>query len=238
MKQINGSSTGISKYEYDRRRFPLAEIVAQMFSMPVEQLERLHEALPQGYKMVQVADQLHVPFHRTFYDHVNPNGKNGFAQCQTSLGREFLDTYDLLARELIKVHLTEPSYFQVIPILRIQIPKNVAIVGRHRDADGDGRHHPDEVNVFLPVTDTYRSNTIWAESERDKKDFAPLEAKVGELIVWDGANLLHENRANDTGISRVSFDFRLWPFSKYVRRDGVYSLIMGVPMVAGGYFKS
>ena len=47
------------------------------------------------------------------------------------------------------------------------------------------------------------------ESEEDKGDFAPMEGEYGDLIQWNGANLSHGNKLNETNQTRISFDFRV-----------------------------
>jgi ectoine hydroxylase-related dioxygenase (phytanoyl-CoA dioxygenase family) len=55
------------------------------------------------------------------------------------------------------------------------------------------------------------------------------------VLVFDGANLKHGNYVNRTGSTRVSFDFRVIPRSRYVDSDRT-SVNTGVPFKVGGYF--
>ena len=52
-------------------------------------------------------------------------------------------------------------------------------------------------------------NEQYTESEPDKADYKPLNAKYGEYIMWDGANCRHGNKKIEEGFTRVSFDFRV-----------------------------
>ena len=36
-----------------------------------------------------------------------------------------------------------------------------------------------------------------------------MNCEVGEFVEWDGANTMHGNKTNTTGVSRVSIDFRI-----------------------------
>ena len=73
-----------------------------------------------------------------------------------------------------------------------------------------------EDNFYLPFTNAFDTNTIWAESEEDKGDFAPMNCNYGECIQWDGCNLTHGNKINNTGKARVSIDFRVIRLSNYI----------------------
>ena len=80
---------------------------------------------------------------------------------------------------------------------------NLAVGGYHKDRDYNHSEH--EINFFVPLTEAFDSNTVWVESEEDKGDFSPMEASYGEYYMWNGANLTHGNKKNDTGRTRVSF---------------------------------
>jgi len=60
---------------------------------------------------------------------------------------------------------------------------------------------------------------------------------IGEFVKWDGANLKHGNKINDTGNTRVSFDFRVMPISKYEDNDRE-SVSVNTKMKIGEYWKS
>ena len=122
--------------------------------------------------------------------------------------------------------------YQTKPTFRVQAPNNIAVAQWHKDKAYN--HSCKEVNIFLPLTNAYDTNTIWAESEEDKGDYAPMEAKIGEYYIWNGANLLHGNKENITGVSRVSVDFRLIELSDF-NYDGT-SVTTKVPMKLGHYW--
>ena len=92
------------------------------------------------------------------------------------------------------------------------------------------------MNFFVPLTKAFDSNTVWVESEEGKEDFAPMNARYGEFYMWDGANLKHGNKKNETGSTRVSFDFRVLPRSKYVE-SGKKSVTQGMPFEIGQYYE-
>ena len=57
-----------------------------------------------------------------------------------------------------------------------------------------------------------------------RSDYLPMNADVGDFIMWDGANLNHGSEHNTTNKSRVSVDFRVLPKSKYQDNDMVITL--------------
>lgn len=103
----------------------------------------------------------------------------------------------------------EIQLYQNPPTFRIHFDGDPTISAFHRDRDyGTPR---DWLNVWLPMTHVWGNNTIWVESQEGLEDFVPIELKCGEVLVFDGANLLHGSMKNDTGSTRVSMDFRFSP---------------------------
>ena len=79
----------------------------------------------------------------------------------------------------------------------------------HKDRDfgvEDGR-----MNVWVPLTKVWGSNSLWVESDVDAKDFKPLTLCPGQALVFDGVNRGHGSKINTTTQSRISFDFRFMP---------------------------
>ena len=63
-----------------------------------------------------------------------------------------------------------------------------------------------------------------------------MDTNYGEFYLWDGANLLHGNKLNDTNNTRVSFDFRILPRSKYNEDNIKESITNNTKMVIGEYW--
>ena len=147
---------------------------------------------------------------------------------------KFYQIYKSFIKEFIKPIFDGDILYQAIPTFRVHQPNNLAVAEFHRDSDYSHSIH--EINFFLPLTDAYGNNTIWAETKKDKKDFQPMEAEVGEMWMWNGATLLHGNKLNDTGTSRVSFDFRILPLDKY-KENNKTTLTNKTQMIIGDYWK-
>lgn len=160
--------------------------------------------------------------HRKFYDEMDADPS-------------FKELYNAFISSVIKPQFNAPIIFQKYPTFRIHQPNNICVFDWHKDKEFN--HYPTEVNIFLPITNAYGNNTVWSESQEDKADFNPLEADYGEIFIWNGANLKHGNKINDTEISRISFDFRIILKDDYDKVDLNSSLTKGKLLKIGEYFE-
>lgn len=207
-------------YYYNTRHFDFAQTVRDIFK--VEDLSYIHNILDEQLSIPDdPSKDQKTKFHKIFYE---------------SFEREncpFLDMY----REFI-VYLKETHYpnqkmvYQTRPTFRVHAPGNIAVAKWHKDKAYN--HSENETNVYLPLTKAFDSNTIWSETEEDKGDYQPMNADVGGYFIWNGANLLHGNKKNETGVSRVSVDFRLIQFDDF-NYEGT-SVTTKVPMKLGHYW--
>ncbi len=127
-------------------------------------------------------------------------------------GKLFYETYERFMQEVIRPQYDEPVLYQKKPTHRILYLDSPGVSRFHRDRDYG--HNTAEINYFLPQTAAFDTNTVWIESEEGKEDFAPMELKPGQFVRFNGASLLHGAKVNETGKTRVSFDFRIIPYSK------------------------
>ena len=63
-----------------------------------------------------------------------------------------------------------------------------------------------------------------------------MNADVGQFYLWMGSQLNHGNKVNQTGLSRMSIDFRVMPLSDYTENDRT-STSNNTKMTLGNYFK-
>ncbi len=187
--------------DFDTERFDFASLVRQ--ALAVEDLSALH-TMGDGYRRFDRAHDQSTPFHARFYAWLKD------APVFESLYLEFL-------REVAVPMVDDHVVYQRIPNLRVHLPGNVAVGEFHRDRDYD--HGSGEINLWMPLTRAWDSNTVWIESEPDKADFSSVPMDYGQLLVFDGANLRHGNHDNQTGVTRVSLDFRVLPMSAYAPRE-------------------
>tara|TARA_R100000231_G_C5321053_1_gene163424 strand:+ start:987 stop:1634 length:648 start_codon:yes stop_codon:yes gene_type:complete len=157
-----------------------------------------------------------------------------------SLAREssFQDLYRSFISEVIYPLYNEPIVYQAIPTFRVCLKNNIAVGEFHKD-----KHYRDvnwaikvkEDNYFLPLTEAFDTNTIWVESEEDKGDFSPMVCSPGQFYKWDGCNLNHGNKINQTGKCRVSFDFRVCRKSNFIPLDK-NTINTSLKFDIGGYY--
>jgi ectoine hydroxylase-related dioxygenase (phytanoyl-CoA dioxygenase family) len=210
----------MKKYSYDTLVFNFSDIVQKRFN--IDRLDQIHTVATEKLEIPDdpSKDQKTI-FHKMFYPIYEDENS------------EFLIIYKQFVQYLIDKHFsTENMVYQTKPTFRVQAPDNIAVARWHKDKAYN--HSSNEVNIFLPLTDAFDTNTIWAETEEDKGDYIPMEAKVGEYYIWNGANLLHGNKENKTGVRRVSVDFRLIKLDNF-SYDGT-SVTTKVPMELGHYW--
>jgi hypothetical protein len=96
--------------------------------------------------------------------------------------------------------------YQAIPTFRVMYPGNLSVGEFHRDRDYG--HPPCEINIVVPLSDMLGSAGIVAEIRAGSEQYQIHEARRGQFLLFDGANLRHGNYPNGTEKTRVSFDFR------------------------------
>ena len=113
----------------------------------------------------------------------------------------FEEKYTLFIKEVVEPLVSEELVYPKWPTLEIHPPK------------GNGtpefkRNQEEGTNFTIPLTPSYETNAVWAESEPNKGDFQPLEGGVGDLFLFNGDKCLHGNKTNLTDSTRVSLDFQ------------------------------
>ncbi len=145
----------------------------------------------------------------------------------------FYTIYYSFLKEVIG--LNENFLFQAIPTFRIQLPSCKAVGGKsHRDGD---YNHPDgEINFLVPLTYMAGSSSIFTESKPGMKDYQFISLNLGDYLKFDGRNCEHGNAQNSTGLTRVSFDFRILPLNDYHPEKAKSSVGIGAKFIDGEYY--
>ena len=121
---------------------------------------------------------------------------------------------------------------QKIPCLRVHLPENVAVGIKHKDADFG--HAEPEVNVWMPFTDAYGTNSVYIQDDDGR--FNAIYAHPGDIAIFDAVNREHCNEVNKTGFTRVSMDFRLAPLDGMYNREAKESINTRSKIGLGDYF--
>ena len=207
------------KYSYNLDEYNFRQEIEKMFG--TNQLERIHEIEDCDFGILDMETDNTTYLHKKFYEKVE----------QTN----FLDDYKKFLKDVILPHFNEDLLYQKIPTFRIQVPDNISVAEFHNDKSYS--HSPDEVNIFLPITEAKETYTIWSESQENLADYSPMNAEYGEYYIWDGANLKHGNKMNESNVSRFSVDFRVLPFSKYDENNMQETITTKIKLKLGSYFE-
>ena len=210
---------------YNIKEYGFKNLVSNLFQ--VYDLEKIHE-LRKDLLPIDPLDfytESSTKFHDIFYSRLNNNWT------------EFYKIFDDFIHNEIVNLIEEPFHYQKWPTFRVHIPNEQAIHTWHFDGDPLHKHPPGEISFFLPLTKCYGTNTIWVESEPMKLDFKPIELNYGQYHMFNGNQCLHGNKPNKTNQTRVSFDFRIIPISKYNPNWDGDSSTLHTKFVVGEYYK-
>jgi len=208
-------------FTYDSNYYNFVKEVSKVYE--IDDLSEIHNQWVDAKKyhlLDKMEEDQSTVYHKQFYNHISKTA--------------FYNVFNAFILGFIKPLFNEDILYQKIPTFRVHQPDNFAVAEFHRDRDYSHSKH--EINFFLPLTKSEDSATIWVESEYGKADYSPMNADVGDIIMWDGANLNHGSKHNVTGKSRVSVDFRVLPKSKYEDNDKVSSSNK-TKMVIGDYWE-
>lgn len=186
---------------------------------------------------------------------------NGFSSCFYETSEKFMDLYRSFVSEVVVCNIGEPCFYQRIPTIRFHFP----------DEEGFGEqpiwhadimigHPPNEMNVWVPITDALEGNSIrimhrmpslelMEACQYDFTDFngryhAECMAKSRPMLLTRGHYLLfdprciHATQKNVTDKTRVSLDFRVIPVRAF---DKLFRGYKGggrkpQPFSPGGYY--
>ena len=217
----------MDRITYDNFLFDFRSIVVEWFEVegifPPGGLERLH--FYKSYDLFERQNDQSTIWHKCFYKMIRED------DIFDNIYTDFLSQY-------IKPRFGEEIVYQKIPTLRVHLPGNISVGEFHKDKhyrNEDWAEKVQELNYFMPLTSAYGTNTIWAETEEDKGDFKEIRANCGECIEWSATKLTHGNKQNLTSVTRVSFDFRVIPKSRYVESNHL-TINTKIPFGIGGYY--
>ena len=217
----------MDRITYDNFLFDFRSIVVEWFEVegifPPGGLERLH--FYKSYDLFERQNDQSTIWHECFYKKIREDSS-------------FNNIYTKFLTNVIKPRFNEEIVYQKIPTFRVHLPGNISVGEFHKDKhyrNEDWAEKVQELNYFVPLTKAYGTNTIWAETEEDLGDFQEIKADYGECVEWSATKLTHGNKQNLTSITRVSFDFRVIPKSRYVQSDHL-TINTKIPFDIGGYY--
>ncbi|MGB3441060.1 MAG: hypothetical protein WBA97_20105 [Actinophytocola sp.] len=182
-------------HDYDLLRFDFGSALRRVYG--VEDLAALIPAAPME-RLTWQTDQA-TEYHAMFYKEFDAEIKE--------LYREFVADF------VPSILGTKEFCFQRVPTFRLHFPGNVAVGEFH--TDGDYNHEDGEVNFWVPFTNAWGTNSVWIETALGNSDYQPWKLAPGQVLKFDAVHWSHGNKVNDTGATRVSFDFRCIPMTDY-----------------------
>ena len=213
-----------SQYSYSTLTYPFKELIQDLYN--VKQLQKIHihlkDMLPKNE--LNFTNEASTLFHKKFYSKLNSDWE------------EFIKIYKKFIYEEVSKIVNKPFLYQYLPSYRVHLPNYQAIHKWHFDSDKDHKHPEGEINFCVPITQMKDSNSIWIESSPGKKDFKPMRLEYGNYMCFDGNKCTHGNKKNETENTRISFDFRILPFSKYNKNSSNNSVSTKKRFVIGEYY--
>ena len=226
-------------YNYDISKHPFMDYFTKLFDeVDLEQLhlksndyQDVKEVLNLGYLNDKDTD-----LHRIFYKDIKSNDlfKNLYCNFVKDIFAYFYPNEEI-------------QIFQSFPSIRIQYMESV-VIPPHYDSDHLSNHPIGEKNFLMPITKMKNTNSIYIESESEKKDFKPIELEYGEIFYFNGNKCTHYNEQNKENKLRISLDFRVILLKDYLNYISSHDLKKTNPrdiernrestiMLIGGYYQ-
>jgi len=226
---------------------PFPEVIKQLFA--------------QSYNYIGALDEIHTLFETPFITEEEKNYHKQLHEWSKDRNsifvrkfHEYVDKntifnetyYNFLRRNVLTKFPEETKLVvQKTPNIRFSIPNTAAIgfdpkdpeniVGLH--CDSDFGHHFEEMNFVVPITHMFGSNSIYYEpninSGIEPINFENLVLNENEYVQAYFNKLRHCNRINTTGKTRISFDIRVIPYSKYIEHAEYFK---GTKFELGKYY--
>ena len=213
----------LSKLTYDKTKYNFVELIEKLFKID---LQNLHTISKQKYDLfTELGNDSDTEFHKQFYSKLNDDWK------------EFIELYQQFISDVVLPYLElDEALYQTYPTFRIQLPNNVAVVVSHFDSDKEHMHPKGEINFIYALTNMHDTNTVWIEKTPRWENYVPIEMKSGECISFNGNTCTHFNKINETGKTRLSFDFRIMPLNYYNRNYSKESVTKKKKYIENEYY--
>ena len=211
----------MNKFKYDIEKYDFKSLFCEW--LETDDMTKLHNE--KEYPILTREEDMYMHWNQIYYKRWREDSSIN-------------DLYLKFLEEVIKPRFGEEIIYQELPDIRIHLVKNVAVGDFHKDKtyrDSEWAEKVNELNYFVPLTKAYGTNTLWAETEEDKGDYIPFESDYGECTEWFGSHMTHGNKINKTSMTRVSFDFRVIPKSRYFPSKHT-SVNMKIPFAIGGFY--
>jgi len=196
-------------YSYERTKYSFFEWIQKIFNFNTS-LEEIYKLNTNSIQLTFNNDTKTI-YQKQFYN--------------SEYYEEFRNLYySFIINEIFPL-FPEEEYLviQKDPCIRVSNPNNTALGLKNEDTDekiglhcdSDYNHPKEEVNYIIAITEMMDSNSVYIESELNSNKYEAVTLRWNEYLQFYGNKLRHYNVKNISGLSRVSLDFRVIPFSKY-----------------------
>lgn len=159
---------------------------------------------------------------------------------------EYINFIKYVIKPLFK--LEDKLVVQKTPNIRFHLPgcSNIGkretdqsedIIGLHYD--GEFGHPAEELNIVLPITEMFDSNSIYYEpypnSMTDVYSYQSMNMTKNKFFMGYLNKCNHYNKINNTTQTRVSLDFRIIPYSQFKKSENI-SATSNVKFDIGNYY--
>ncbi|WP_010543951.1 StrG-like protein [Sphingomonas elodea] len=183
-------------FDYDVRRWDLRAIVRDYFG--TDALETLHED-PRW----NPPDPVHAPPNTATLQ----NSWDVSKALRAAVIDRVMPVLDSLIHHRIADFVERIVSHQPQAMMRVNFHGSRAILRFHTDREYGQRDRA--LNIWLPVTRVYGSNSLYFESAPGLSDFKPVVLDYGQALLFYGTELQHGTLDNMSGGTRISLDFRV-----------------------------
>lgn len=215
---VHNQTMSYDHLQFDTSKYDFVKLLCDLFK--TDDLSLLNETHEELFK---ISHDSCTSFHDAFY--------NKYRIGWVEMEELYLSFVTMVCQSL---GYTDVLY-QKFPTFRVHIPNNVAVGAFHKD--GEFNHPKGEINFIIPCTNSVDTASVWVESEPNKADFKPMPLIVGQLIKFNGNELTHGNKVNETELTRVSMDFRILPYKMYDENNSGTSMTKATKFKEGEYYK-
>lgn len=219
-------------YNFNKSDYRFDEMLKELFSVPALEFMHIIYSDSLAKNTGEWREESDGKLHQIFYSKLNLRGPGKPWQ-------EIINAYDSFVKNEIKTKLSDEVEFliQQFPSFRIQLPNSQAIHKWHFDSDHDHGHPTGEINIQIPLTVMYDTSATWIEAVPGMGKFTPMNMFPGQFAIFNGNKCTHGNKINKTGLTRVSFDFRVIPKKTLEAQIPNSSATCGIKFSNGGYYK-
>ena len=217
---------------YDNEKYNFYNLIKEIYNNEFNiniDLENIHELLNSN---------LIDNNSKEYYSKIPIFGKNDRESIFVKIFYKYFDLNNNIKKfyEDFIINYIKPTYFnseeylvvQKTPNIRFHLPNcsnigsrnsdpNKNIIGLHNDYEFN--HDENEINLIIPITNMFDTNSIYFESYENSnylyENYNNLKLNKNNLAFMYFNKWNHYNMINTTNQTRVSFDIRIIPYSKY-----------------------